>query len=147
MNNKKEGGDYLKEPPESWEAFQRPPWDEFWGRRTDENIEYLDALYYALAQWISRLQEKGGNPPREEHGLDRRGRPCERCERVAWNLLSGPLGELLTDFGKAAYVAGREGQPEADAADDAIRVVCQRLWDTQRVEDLLFEESLKKSPE
>jgi len=77
-----------------------------WGGRSQERTDLLDAIYLGIAQWVCDSQAAAPG----DHGSERFGQlPCEECEYLVWQLLEGPLGELLSYFGHAAYHAGRDG--------------------------------------
>ncbi len=112
---------------DTWEGFS-------WGKRTAERTGLLDAVYMALAQSVCDSQA----PAPGDHGSERfGGLPCEECEYLAAQLLDGPLGELLSNFGHAAYHAGRDGIRCEDAAIRALRAVAQPIEDRLGAEQLL----------
>ena len=112
---------------DTWKGF-------FWGERTAERSELLDAVYMALAQSVCDSQAAAsGNHGSERFG----GLPCEECEYLAWQLLNGRLGELLSNFGHVAYHAGRDGIRCQDAAIRVLRAVGQPIDDRLGAEQLL----------
>ncbi len=112
---------------DTWKGFS-------WGERTAERSELLDAVYMALAQSVCDSQAAApGNHGSERFG----GLPCEECENLVWQLLEGPLGELLSNFGHAAYHAGRDGIRCEDAAIRVLRAVGQPIEDRLGAEQLL----------
>ena len=114
---------------DTWEGFA-------WGELTAERSGLLDAVYMALAQWVCDSQaavRAPGNHVSEGFG----GLPCEECQDLAWRLVDGPLGELLSNFGHAAYQAGRDGIRGEDAAIRALRAIGQPIEDRLGAEQLL----------
>ena len=105
-----------------------------WGGRSQERTDLLDAIYLGIAQWVCDSQAAAPG----DHGSERfGGLPCEECENLVWQLLDGPLGGLLSNFGHAAYHAGRGGIRCEDAAIRVLRAVGQPIVDRLGVEQLL----------
>jgi len=105
-----------------------------WGGRSQERTDLLDAIYLGIAQWVCDSQAAAPG----DHGSERfGGLPCEECENLAWQLLEGPLGALLSHFGHAAYHAGRGGIRCEDAAIRVLRAVGQPIEDRLGAEQLL----------
>jgi hypothetical protein len=113
-------------------------WPEFWGERTDANIELLDAFCWQLAVWICERQYRSGLTSPGEHGPERfDGAACEACYDTAFELLTGPLADTFRIFGRAAYEAGRTGESETIAAEAAIDVVGRPACDRVAIYTLL----------
>lgn len=78
--------------------------------------------------------------PVSTHGSTRLGGlACDECERRAFDLLAGVVGQFLSTFGQCAYEARRARIPETQAAIMTLRKVGEPIGDGLGAELLLRE--------